>query len=1069
MSGGGGKKTGAKLSKRLVLNGWMLDLFGVADAIALLEDMATALDPGDPAAAWLGSDGVTLFHRRLTSHTERPALTHIDLLRYDENIVRHWRDLTIRPERRNMALKHFQYAALLFTEVYLDRYFEDADRLLSELNTFREQWNEVREQQDWAEEFARGDLNKLAFWMATGSGKTLLMHANIKQYLHYLGADGKRRELNRIILLTPNDGLSRQHLDEFAASGMYAQPFAKERRTLFASNAIEVIDIHKLAEQSKDKTVAVDAFEGNNLVLVDEGHRGASASEAGAWMDRRRRLCEGGFSFEYSATFGQAIKPGGSKALLQEYSRAILFDYSYRYFHADGFGKEFHVLNLEDDRDDEQRSLYLTGGLLAFLQQLYLYHTHRHELDPYLIDKPLWVFVGSRVTASTGNQELSDIQQIIDFLDDFLRNRDDAISRIENIRTGNNSLIDRSGQNIFLNRLTPLTAGRTSEEIYDEALRRIFNAPEGGALHLERLRGAHAEGEISLGVGSYDSFGVINVGDSSKVVRQAMSDGIIVTQTGEFKDSLFRSINYGESAINILIGAKKFTEGWSSWRVSTIGLMNVGKSEGSEIIQLFGRGVRLRGLDFSLRRSGFVCRGDGQPHPRYLRQLETLNVVGIHAQYMQQFREFLEEEGLPDETGFHEIKLDVINHLAEGGRFEGVRLLTIRLDSGVDFRTTGPRLVLEAEPHEQIIGHPVTLDWYPRIEAHSSANVDVNGGGTSEKLARPLTAAHTAFFNFNEIWIALQRFKAEKLLDNLVIPRGAARELLRCHDWYRLLIPSNELDFSDFDRVQVWQKIAIAALKKYVERYYHLRQAEYEMNHLHYGELQPDDGNFFEHYTLHVPSDQSDVRAAVGELQGRVAQGEICDLTMGSLQALAFDRHLYVPLVHLSGGTVKATPVALNAGERAFVEHLERFIDTHASDLGAREVYLLRNQSRGRGIGFFEAGGYYPDFILWVKENDRQHIAFVDPKGLNYLDGLTDPKIGLAKSIKEHEKRLGAHGKLVELDAFVVSETPFHQLRWAHGLTRETLEEHHVLFPESGSTNHIRRMFELMGELMATG
>ena len=36
-------------------------------------------------------------------------------------------------------------------------------------------------------------------------------------------------------------------------------------------------------------------------------------------------------------------------------------------------------------------------------------------------------------------------------------------------------------------------------------------------------------------------------------------------------------------------------EGWNSWRVSNMGLLNIGRNEGSEIIQLFGRGVRLRG------------------------------------------------------------------------------------------------------------------------------------------------------------------------------------------------------------------------------------------------------------------------------------------------------------------------------------------------------------------------------------------------------------------------------------------------------------------------------------------
>ena len=143
------------------------------------------------------------------------------------------------------------------------------------------------------------------------------MHVNILQYRHYLELHGQGRELNRIILLTPNEGLSRQHLAEFQAAGMDAELFTKEGKSLFAGKTIEIIDIHKLREDMGEKTVAIDAFEGSNLVLVDEGHRGASGKEMGRWMDARRRLCENGFSFEYSATFGQAMKASSNKALEQ--------------------------------------------------------------------------------------------------------------------------------------------------------------------------------------------------------------------------------------------------------------------------------------------------------------------------------------------------------------------------------------------------------------------------------------------------------------------------------------------------------------------------------------------------------------------------------------------------------------------------------------------------------------------------------------------------------------------------------------------------------------------------------
>ena len=131
---------------------------------------------------------------------------------------------------------------------------------------------------------------------------------------------------------------------------------------------MEIIDVHKLKEEMGEKTVAIDAFEGNNLVLVDEGHRGASGED---WMGKRTRLSEEGFSFEYSATFGQAVKK--KESLAQEYAKCILFDYSYKYFYRDGYGKDYHILNLEETWNEDYYQLYLAACLLVFYQQLCLH------------------------------------------------------------------------------------------------------------------------------------------------------------------------------------------------------------------------------------------------------------------------------------------------------------------------------------------------------------------------------------------------------------------------------------------------------------------------------------------------------------------------------------------------------------------------------------------------------------------------------------------------------------------------------------------------------------------------
>ena len=79
--------------------------------------------------------------------------------------------------------------------------------------------------------------------------------------------------------------MSAQHKEELDLSNLKAELFDKKAGGLFTSydKQIDIIDIHKLRDESGDKTVAVESFESNNLVLVDEGHRGSSGVE---WKEK---------------------------------------------------------------------------------------------------------------------------------------------------------------------------------------------------------------------------------------------------------------------------------------------------------------------------------------------------------------------------------------------------------------------------------------------------------------------------------------------------------------------------------------------------------------------------------------------------------------------------------------------------------------------------------------------------------------------------------------------------------------------------------------------------------------
>jgi hypothetical protein len=123
-----------------------------------------------------------------------------------------------------------------------------------------------------------------------------------------------------------------------------------------------------------------------------------------------------------------------------------------------------------------------------------------------------------------------------------------------------------------------------------------------------------------------------------------------------------------------------------------------------------------------------------------------------------------------------------------------------------------------------------------------------------------------------------------------------------------------------------------------------------------------------------------------------------------------------------------------------------------------KELYLLRNLSKGRGVGFFEAGNFHPDFIVWLLTPGFQHIAFVDPKGIRQI-GVTDPKVQFYETIKEIEQRMADPN--ICLDSFIISGTPSHTMRMLWGIDKAAMKQRHVLFQEEDQDTYIREMLSL--------
>ncbi|MDY7032149.1 MAG: DEAD/DEAH box helicase, partial [Thermodesulfobacteriota bacterium] len=804
-----------------------------------------------------------------------------------------------------------------------------------------------------------------------------------------------------------------------------------------------------------EKTVSIDAFEGNNLVLVDEGHRGTSGAEVGHWIQMRNRLCEKGFSFEYSATFGQAMKASGNKNLAHEYAKCILFDYSYKYFYGDGYGKEYRILNLEDDSNEEHRRRYLTACLLAFYQQQKLFQDRREELRRFMIEKPLWIFVGGSVTKKPSKKDVSDVVDIILFLARFVKNGSESIRCLDMLLSGSSGLRDSKGRELFAGAFAYLgQLGLSGEQAFWDILTVLFNAHVTGALHVRRIKsGGEAEGEVALHIGDdNEPFGLINVGDPSglcKLCEEHPED--LAVSDSEFSDSLFRRLNSGNSTLNVLIGSKKFSEGWSSWRVSTMGLMNIGKKEGSQIIQLFGRGVRLKGLDFCLKRSHRIIDSNA---PKDIERLETLNVFGIHADYMRQFKEYLEDEGLPANEERIEFVLPVVKNLGKKP------LKTIRLREGIDFKRQGPKPTLDT-PDEHLKKRRLVLDWYPKIQSLASARGQVKLDTTTPNEAW-FTADHLAFLDVEKLYFDLQRFKSERAWYNMNLSMDKIPGLLINNSWYVLHIPQEEMEARSFEQAHRWQEIASTLLRKYCDWFYKVRKAEWEKGHLQYRTLTEDDPIFIDDYSLLIDQSRQDIVTKLQEIKEIIEKGELRNVEFHGGAAVMFRQHLYQPLLYVDSDVIEVKPVPLNEGERDFVLDLQQHCSKNKDFFKGKELYLMRNMSHGRGIGFFEAGNFYPDFIMWLFADEKECINFIDPKGLRNLKGPDDPKIEFYKTIKSIEYDLQSEDSVVTLNSFIVSNTRLPEIGWWDGgMTKEQFEEKHVLFQKEDKDTYIEKMLKM--------
>ncbi len=728
----------------------------------------------------------------------------------------------------------------------------------------------------------------------------------------------------------------------------------------------------------------------------------------------------------------------------------------------------------------------LLGNLLSFYQQLRLYEEQFDALRSYNLEKPLWVFVGSTVNAvyTENKKPRSDVLTVIRFLHRFLNERAWAVETLEAVLKGKTGLVSPDGRDVFAEQFPFLREQAVSaNDLYEDMLRRIFHAPGSGGLHLCEIKNSPDElGLKAAGVGQY--FGVVYIGDvpEFKKLIEASAPELTLEQDAIAR-SLFERINRPDSGLHVLIGARKFMEGWNSWRVSSMGLLNIGRQEGSQIIQLFGRGVRLKGKDLSLKRS---TPKDDPPRPQHLPLLETLNIFAVRADYMAQFRNYLEHEGI--ETDTLELSLPVqINR-----EFLSRGLLTPRLPAEADFirQTT---LLLEPDLFDRRPSlSAIKLDLSLRLQVLKSVKPEPEtkpefqqaelSGGREQHIPKSILP----WICWEEAYFELLNFKQRKGWTNLIIRPETPQQIIERlsdsnHCWVVVDIDLQKPLCSWADRNQIQeirkriQEIILAVLCRYTEKFYHTYREEWEEENLVYQPLDENDPNLTFHpsarpetkraYVLKLSRSETQlVNAVLKLLENRKA---LYEEENHNLPRLQFARHLYQPLLietqnqRRLNQSLQVVPPALVESEQRFVADLREYWEAEKNGtLAGKEIFLLRNLSRGKGISFFAQRNFYPDFILWIIDKQTQRIVFIEPHGMLHAKAyIYDEKARLHERLPALAKKIGDRSNRTDvlLDSFIISATPYDELKPYYGdgnWSRKDFAEKHILFQEKTNDYH---------------
>ncbi len=889
-----------------------------------------------------------LAEEELDTNEINEPLERLDFKSFDNNkeLLDYQQQALINAFRMLVAyFRDFKESKKEFYAFYQERYsFANCDFTHKKLNHLLKSHFKVENKCVSFENF----INRLAFYMATGSGKTIVI-IKLVELLSVAIRMGLIPKKN-IMFFSANENLIKQFEKEIEKYNR-GKDFSKQIDFKNLKN-ITHKDFHrtpkgffeKIAlfyyradlmndEESKENLLNYKDYwdNGENYVILDEAHKGnKSESKRQAIFSL---LSLKGFLFNFSATFTEE-----SDLITSVYNLSV------GEWVKLGYGKESVLLkknnlnafkDLKDLNDREKEIALLKALLLLGMQK-------RYKIEGYFYDPLMLVFTHS-VNVENSDAEIffKTLARVIENDDgnDFVKAKEDLLEELKDPEFLFSVNKDKDYKvKVFKEGLKSMDFKGLKEE--------VFYASNG---HIEVIINPKNNQEIAFKLNTSDKvFCLIKIGDITEWICEKLKSVKVVSKNLSFKEeSYFSQID--RSSINILVGSRTFETGWDSTRPSVILFLNIGLDDDAKklVKQSFGRGVRIESVKNQRQRLAYLDIDEAikkalKPNAA---MLETLFVIPTnHASLEAILKIQKESENRGENRGsWREIKLEKtpIKHdlFVPCYRKEPTSILKIPESASFkmsekNFKDLKEYFNLMSEKHF-ILKHEI---------------YDPKDYATLKDMIQKARVKKVSTWHYKDLDYMISEIKG-KLYPNQKVPK-------------------DEFNALDNEKIVHFKRIKVKADKQEA-----LIKTIQEVKE-------------------HAPLDKETlrIRIAQGEIDPYDADKHKQDKTfkVGDAELLKLKEHYYTPLIKAKDCDWLKHVVKVKS-EIDFLQELQdqettktlqenydfwafSKIDEHLDNLF---IPYINNVAEKR---------FFPDFIFWLQKGDTQIICFIDPKGITYAD-----------------------------------------------------------------------------------